>query len=533
MSATKRVLLVMTSWLLLWGCASTLPTATDMWLDSSAKAQAKAIQNGELTSEALVRGYLSRIDNIDSRINSILSLNPNAVSEAQALDAMAKQGQFKGPLHGIPVLLKDNIESRELPTTAGSMALLANDTKRDAPIVARLRNAGAIILGKTNLSQWANFRSESSTSGWSAVGGLTRNPFDLSRTACGSSSGSGAAMAAGLASLAVGTETNGSIICPSSMNGIVGFKPTVGLLSRTHIVPISHTQDTAGPMVRYAEDAFLMAQVMAGEDEQDSATRYQQRPDIDSAAVLPLAGARIGVARYAQGNNAEIIAAFDEVLNTLSEAGAELVDIEQFEPTQSIGEASYQVLLAEFKTGINHYLSTTPDAVTHRDLAALIAFNRATQRELALFDQSIFEKSEATAGATGQTYEQALSMIRQVTREQGLDKVLADNQVDFLVAPSNNPAFLIDLVYGDNAPAGFIGIGYYAAIAGYPHLTQPMGQVDGLPIGFSIVGGQWQDQQVLALGASIEALIGFKPIPLFASDSAQLPGKSGLTSPLE
>ena len=536
MSVIKQTLNILVILTLLAGCASTDPTSdSSTWLDKSAKAQAEAIARGELSSVDLVKGYLARIEAIDKSgptINSILSLNPTALDEAEKMDELAKQGQLLGPLHGIPVLLKDNIETIELPTTAGSMALLDNMTNRDAPIAANLRAAGAIILGKTNLSQWANFRSESSTSGWSAVGGLTRNPYDMSRTACGSSSGSGAAMAARLASLAVGTETNGSIICPSSMNGLVGFKPTVGLLSRTHIVPISHTQDTAGPMVRYVEDAALMTQIMASVDEQDKATVSEKRTDVSAQTQSSLKGAKIGVARYAQGSNPEIIAAFDAVLAKLKRAGAELVEIETFEPASNFGGDAYHVLLAEFKTDLNHYLSTTPNTVKHRDLAALIEFNKATPRELGLFDQSIFDKAQATNGAVDEKYESALANVRKATRDEGIDALLSNNGVDYLIAPSNNPAFLIDLVYGDNAPAGFIGIGSYAAIAGYPHLTQPMALIDGLPVGVSLVSGQWRDNDVLALGAEIEAQIQFMPMPSYAKDSAGLEQKQVLTRPL-
>lgn len=498
--------------LLLWvsSCAMQEQMVFDeKWLDVSVAEQVQAIKTGQITSEQLVSAYLDRISAIDDNgpaINSILALNPNALAEARNRDLSLKEGKAPGLLHGIPVLLKDNIETADQPTTAGSLALIANDTRRDAPLVANLRKAGAVILGKTNLSEWANFRSEDSISGWSAVGGLTRNPHVLSRTACGSSSGSGAAMAVGLASLAVGTETNGSVICPSSMNGIVGFKPTVGLISRTHVVPISVTQDTAGPMTRSVKDAALMASVMASVDENDEATIDSSRPE--AAELTNLNGdikrMRIGVMRYRQGNNAAVIAAFDKGLEKLKSLGAELVEITDMEQPKDYWQQSYFVLLAEFKTTLNQYLLSSPANLPVRNLGELIGFNRASKAELQLFDQRIFELSEATEGMQDERYEVALNTVREASRTNGIDKLLHDYDVEVLVAPSNNPAFLIDAVYGDNAPAGYAGVGYLAAIAGYPHITVPLANVKDLPVGFSVMSGKWQDAKVLNVGYAFE-----------------------------
>jgi amidase len=512
---------------MLIGCTSTTETnqvSVNQWLDAPAVEQAQAISQGELSSEALVAGYLARIAKVDKTgptINSILALNPNALAEARIRDAEVAAGNIRGPLHGIPVLVKDNIETKELATTAGSLALLNNDTHRDAPIIANLRAAGAIILGKTNLSEWANFRSNNSISGWSGVGGLTRNPHMLSRSACGSSSGSAAAMTAGLASLAIGTETNGSITCPSSMNGIVGFKPTVGLLSRTHIVPISVTQDTAGPMTRSVKDAALMASVMASTDSEDEATVNAQRPVADTLipTTTDLSGMRIGVVRFRQGDNPQILAAFQQSLTTLESLGATLIEITDFQQPDDFWQKANFVSLAEFKTTINDYLRGSTGDITTRSLSDLIAFNEASAREQQLFDQSVFLASNKTQGMDDPAYPEALALIRQATRSQGIDKMLQQAKVDVLVAPSNNPAFIIDAVYGDNAPTGFIGIGYLAAIGGYPQITVPMAEVKHLPVGISFLASAWHDAEVLKVAYAYEQTHQFLLAPDFAINS--------------
>lgn len=496
-------------------CASNveLKQVKEDWLDLPAYQQVEAIENGDLTSAMLVSGYLSRIQRLDEKVNSILALNPEALAEAKAIDERIAKGESVGPLAGIPVLLKDNIESKELPTTAGSLALLDNTTGRDAPIVAKLREAGAIILGKTNLSEWANFRSESSISGWSAVGGLTRNPHMLSRSACGSSSGSGAAMSLRLASLAVGTETNGSIICPSSFNGVVGFKPTVGLLSRTHIVPISFSQDTAGPMTSNVQDAWLMTALMAGYDESDKATKDADShiPSTPASAMIAtdLKGKRIGVVRYRQGDNPHVLAVYDKALKQLEASGATLVDISDFSQPDSFWADSYSVLLSEFHQGINAYLSSSPASLPVSDLSSLIAFNKQHPRELVFFDQDILEKSLNAQPVDSDSYRSALTLVQATAGKNGIDNLMSEYEVDVLVAPSNSPSFLIDGVYGDHSPVGFIGIGYLAAVAGYPHLTVPAGEVKGLPVGLSFIGGKWDDEKVLSIGSVFEAKYGF------------------------
>ncbi|OFC72358.1 amidase [Alteromonas confluentis] len=494
------------------------------WLEANASEQAKAIAQGKLTSQQLVFAYLNRIDSLDPRINSILRLNSEAMKVAAQRDLDVKNGKPLGPLHGVPVLLKDNIETKDMPTTAGAMALVNNDTGRDSPLVAGLREAGAIILGKTNLSEWANFRSEDSISGWSAVGGLTRNPHNLARTACGSSSGSGAAMAANLASLTVGTETNGSIICPASFNGVVGYKPTVGLIPQTYIVPISSSQDTAGPITATVSDAGLMASVMA--DKKVAAEHNVNLSQLSSLNGEPegkLKGKRIGVVRFSPSRVDGVNEAYEQALDTLKAQGAVLIDINEFSMPDEFWDKSYYVLLSEFKTTLNTYLTDSPAQLPVRSLKALIAFNQNDDREMQLFDQSIFIKSEETNGASGEAYQSAVAFVQNATRKDGIDKLLADNEVDILVAPSNNPAFLIDAVYGDHAPKGFTGIGYMAAIAGYPHVSVPMGAEKGLPLGLSFISSAWQDEVVLSAANAFEKAHQFALKPQFYPSRAQSP----------
>jgi amidase len=464
---------------------------------------------GRVSSERLVTIYLARIESLDRSgptLRSVLSVNPRALDDARALDAERARGELRRLLHGIPVLLKDNIESADpLPTTAGSLALRENLGGRDAPIVERLRRAGAVILGKANLSEWANIRSTHSTSGWSAVGGLTRNPYALDRNACGSSSGSGVAVAANLAALAVGTETDGSITCPSAVNGIVGLKPTVGLLSRRHIVPISHSQDTAGPMTRTVADAAVMLGVMAGSDAADPATAEADSRREDYAAALSetaLAGARLGVLRFATGYLHALDETFERALDVLREAGAEIVDVERPAALDAIESNELAVLLAELKTDLNAYLAGVPPAVTTRSLADVIAFNlREAEREMPFFRQELFERAEGTAGATGADYERAASDNRRLAGPEGLDRLLAEGRLVALIAPTTGPAWTTDLVNGDH----YLGAATtLPAVAGYPHLTVPMGQVHGLPVGLSFIGPAWSEARLLALGHAFE-----------------------------
>jgi amidase len=463
-------------------------------------AGASAI-NAQPAAEAQTRAALARIAALNPRVNAVIAVDPTAIAQARALDRMRRA---HGPLFGMPILIKDNIETDgPLPTTAGSLALADNVTHRDAPLVARLRAAGAVIVGKTNLSEWANIRSNSSISGWSAIGGQTHNPHALNRNPCGSSSGSGAAVAAGMVPAAIGTETDGSITCPAAINGIVGFKPTVGLVSRTFVVPISHSQDTPGPMTRSVRDAALVLNAIAGSDPADPATREADARRTDYAAGLnpnALRGVRIGVMRFASGFGTND--ALEAALTVLRAQGATLVDITEFSGREEMGRNELSVLMSELKVDMNAYLATTPRTVRARTLADVIAFNRAhADAELALFGQELFERAEATHGLDDD-YRRARATSLRLAGHDGIDKLLHDNNVIALVGPTMPPAWPIDAVNGDQISGG--GAGNLAAIAGYPHLTVPMGNVRGLPVGLSFIGAQWDDARILALGYAYE-----------------------------
>jgi amidase len=467
------------------------------------------LASGRTTSQALVAAYLARIRRIDKtgpRINAVLVINPNAMADAKALDAERHAGNIRGPLHGIPIMLKDNIESREpIATTAGSLALADNIARRDAPLVARLRAAGAIILGKTNLSEWANIRSTRASSGWSAVGGLTRNPYAPDRSACGSSAGSAAATAASLTAAAIGTETDGSITCPAAVNGLVGLKPTVGLVSRTHIVPISHSQDSAGPMARSVRDAAILLTAIAGTDPADPATANADAHRTDYVAALDpaaLRGKRIGVMRFAAGFNPQVDALFEAAVAQMRSAGAALIEIPAFD-TKPMRDAEKIVLMDELRTDLDAYLATTPPAVKARTLADLIAFNRAhADREMPWFGQDQFEKSEAGMGMADPAYPAAAAAARRSAGPDGIDAMLAHDQLDALIAPTTGPAWTIDLVVADHYSGG--SAAGLAAIAGYPHLTVPLGQIHGLPVGISFIGPPWSEPLLLGLGFAYE-----------------------------
>lgn len=490
------------------------------WIARSLPEIAEGLETGQVRSVDLVLAYQARIEAIDQNgptLQSVLALNPSALDDAADSDERRILGKGWGRLDGVPILLKDNIETLDpIPTTAGALALKDNITGRDSPLVAGLRAQGAIILGKTNLSQWANFRSNESMSGWSALGGQVRNPHMLDRNPCGSSSGSGAATAASLAAGSVGTETNGSIICPSNVNGIVGFKPTVGLVAQQYIVPISHSQDTAGPMTKTVKGAAMMLNAMATGE---AATDYVASLDAGS-----LAGTRVGVMRFAQGSNADIHSRFDAALAVLEAQGAELVEIEAFSPdAENFWGDALAVLEYEFKHTLDAYLADTPETVTTRSLSELIAFNEANAEiELALFDQDLFEASDARGALTEDAYLSALATIQSASREKGIDKLLADHTVDMLVAPSGPVSPRIDPINGDTWPS-WAGAGYLAAIAGYPHITVPMGEVHGVPIGLSIMAAKNADANVLSWGYAYEQASQMRVEPQFLSSAEARP----------
>ncbi|HVL77974.1 MAG TPA: amidase [Sphingomicrobium sp.] len=477
--------------LLLAGCAG----------GAESVERAAPLGGGGAQAERETRLALAMIERHNPRLNAVIAVDPTAIDQARAIDARP----VRGPLGGLPVLIKDNIDTAgPLPTTAGSLALAGNVTGRDAPLVAKLREAGAVIIGKANLSEWANIRSSDSISGWSALGGQVRNPHALDRNPCGSSSGSAVAVASGMVRLAVGTETDGSITCPAAVNGVVGFKPTVGLVSRTGIIPISVSQDTAGPMAISVRDAAMLLTAMAGSDPADPATAEADRRKVDYGTALEanaLRGRRIGVMRFASGFGTN--AAFEAALAVLRAQGAELVEIKEGPRRSAFGADEFKVLLTEFKAGLNAYLATTPPSVTTRTLADVIAFNQANApAEMPLFGQDIFEQAEATRGLDDPDYRKARAASLKATGEEGIDKLLRDHRVEALVGPTMPPAWKIDAVNGDTISGG--GAGGLAAVSGYPHLTVPMGLVRGLPVGLSFIGPKWSDSLILSLGHSFE-----------------------------
>lgn len=473
---------------------------------------ARALREGRTSVQAITQAHLDRIAAIDRagpRINSIIEVNPDAMKDAKRLDVMARKGQWLGPLHGIPVLLKDNVATCDrMQTTAGSLALEGTRAARDAAIVEQLRQAGALILAKTNLSEWANIRSNRSTSGWSSRGGLTRNPYALDRNTSGSSSGTGAAIAAGLGVLGVGTETDGSIISPATRNGLVGLKPTVGRVSRDGIIPISHTQDTAGPMTRTVADAAALMQAISARDTRDAA--MQGAPDVPDfmAGLKPdaLQGVRLGVARNQLNPHAGVSALFERSLQTLKQLGAELVDVQAPRPaTWSADELT--VLLVELKAGLARWLADFAPKARVRTLDDIIAFNEANAAKvMPHFGQELFLQARDLGGLDSPVYKAALEKCRRLARTEGLEALFEEERIQALIAPSGGLASLTDLGAGDHSTGGFSSA---AAVAGLPHLTVPMGVVSiqggaELPTGLSFVGPAWSEVALLGYGHAFE-----------------------------
>jgi amidase len=487
---------------------------------------------GELSARSLAKAYLQRIKEIDRNgpsLRAVIEVNPDALEIAGALDTERRAQGPRGPLHGIPILLKDNIDTGDrMQTTAGSLALAGPPTPHDATIAARLRAAGALILGKTNLSEWANFRSTHSVSGWSSRGGQTRNPYALDRNPCGSSSGSAVAVAADLCAVAVGTETNGSIVCPSHINGIVGLKPTLGLVSRTGIVPIAHSQDTAGPHARTVMDAALLLGAIAGPDPRDSATTGVSHlprvpPDYDYTRFLHpdgLKGARLGIARNFFGFDPHVDRVMEDAIATMRSAGAEIVDPVHLAPIvppkqEADGEANgeLEVLLYEFKADLNSYLAERrPDAPVH-SLAEVITFNeKHADRVMPYFGQELMIMAEGKGPLTEEAYLRALASNRRLAGEQGIDAALRTHNLDAIVAPSGGPAWLTDYVRGDHHS---MGSSSPAAVAGYPNITVPAGYIWGLPIGISFFAGAFAEPALLRLAYAFEQLTNVRRRPQF------------------
>lgn len=470
---------------------------------------------GELTAHALLETYLARIGSIDAagpELRSVIEVNPDALAIADALDAERTDGRVRGPLHGIPVLVKDNIETGDaMQTTAGSLALVGAPAGRDATVIERLREAGAVLLGKTNLSEWANFRSTRSSSGWSARGGQTHNAYALDRNPSGSSSGSGVAVSANLCAAAIGTETDGSIVSPSNASGIVGIKPTVGLLSRAGIVPISHTQDTPGPMARTVADAAALLGAMLGPDPRDSATGGAK--GIDPLAALDparLRGVRIGVARNMAGFHDRVDALFEDALATLRDLGAEIVDPTDVPHATELEDPEFEVLLYEFKADLEAYLAGRSGDVPHT-LAELIAFNTArAETELAIFGQELLEKAIEKGPLTERAYLEALVTCGRLARDEGLDAAVREHRLDAIVAPTGTAAWLTDHVNGDHSLGGNSSV---AAVAGYPTATVPMGTISGLPVGISFIGPAWSDASLIGFAYVFERETGHRRAP--------------------
>mgnify|MGYP006280961923 FL=1 len=467
------------------------------------------MQRGDLTSERLVRIFLARIEAVDDAgptLNAIIEVNPEAVEIARDLDQERAVGEVRGPLHGIPVVLKANIDTGDrMATSAGSVALALHRASDDAYHVAALREAGVVILGKANLSEWANFRSTRSVSGWSSIGGQTRNPHVLDRSPCGSSSGSAVAVAAGLAVLAVGTETNGSIVCPAGANGVVGIKPTVGLVSRDGIIPIALSQDTAGPMARSVRDAALLLAAMAAPDSADPAAQAHPGPRDYLAALddRALEGARIGVWRqhHGAGSDPRVEAIFDAAVARLAELGAEVVDPLGLEIDGGVRDAEYEVLLYEFRDGLNRYLGHAGPEDDRGSLAALIRFNELHADEtMPWFGQEIFELAETREALTDEAYLQARENSGPALRRT-VDSLMAEHELDAIIAPTNSPAWPLDFVAGDNYTISSSGLG---AVTGYPAVTLPAGSVHGLPVGVTLFGRPWHEPQLIGYAYALE-----------------------------
>jgi len=516
----KRILLLLLTGLLLVSCSTLTkvqPAGKNevlekITMESTIPELQKLMNGNQLSSVELTQFYLDKIQQKNPELEAIISVNPNALSLAAQLDEERAGGKIRGALHGIPIIVKDNIETEEMATTAGSLALENNNTDRDAPLIRNLRNAGAIILAKANLSEWANFRSTRSSSGWSAVGGQTRNPRDITRSACGSSSGSGAAVAANLAVAAVGTETDGSITCPSSATGIVGIKPTVGLVSRTYVVPISHSQDTAGPMAKSVTDAAILLAAMQGSDDQDPATsRYPfdfAETYGDALKPVDLKPLRFGLLRSPAMDHEAVKALFDTFVEDLT-AQSTTLDVET-PPDEELGDDEFEVLMYEFKHDLNDYLMSLPNNLSQLTLNSLIEFNDShADREMPWFQQEIFVDSQEKGPLTDQRYQDLHAKLLQATRADGLDRILDENELDAILSVTLGPAWKIDQVNGDHYTGG---ISSYAAISGYPHITIPLGEVHGLPVGLSIMGRALSEKPLIAIAYALEELLESKEL---------------------
>jgi len=483
------------------------------------------MKSGKFTAQSLVEKYAERIHEIDKQgpaVNAVIEMNPDAFEIADALDRERKSRGPRGPLHGIPVLIKDNIDTADrMMTTAGSLALVGSKPPKDSFVTQRLRAAGAVILGKTNLSEWANIRSSHSTSGWSGRGGLTKNPYALDRNPCGSSSGTGAGISANLAAAGIGTETDGSIVCPSSSNGLAGIKPTVGLVSRAGIIPISHSQDGAGPMCRTVRDAAILLGALTGVDPEDAATAASAvKSQMDYAQYCDpngLKGARIGVARKYFGFSDAVDALMEQALDLMKKQGATLVDPADIETFGKFDESELLVLMYELKADLNTYLARLEPGAPVHTLKEIIAFNESNrQKEMPYFGQDLFLKAEAKGPLTEKEYLDALAKNRQLARTQGIDALMDKNHLDAIVAPTGGPAWLTDLVNGDHVAGGSSSA---AAVAGYPNINVTAGSILGLPVGISFFGRAWSEPTLIKLAYAFEQASQARQAPRFLASA--------------
>ena len=505
------------------------PTPKDFELEELTISDLQAgMQSGKYTSHQLVKKYLDRIDDVDKdgpKLNSVIEVNPDAMAIAEALDRERKEKGRRGPLHGIPILIKDNIDTADrMMTTAGSLALVGSRPAQDSFVARKLREAGAVILGKTNLSEWANFRSSHSSSGWSGRGGQTKNAYIQDRNPCGSSSGSGSAAAANLCAAAVGSETDGSVVCPSSANSLVGIKPTVGLIGRSGIIPISHSQDTAGPMARTVADAAILLGALTGSDPRDTqvfgfgdkrTTRYREvitdyMPDLDKGG---LKGARLGIARKYFGFNDLVDKLMNDLIAEMKRMGAVIVDPADIPTSGKFDDSELEVLLYEFKADLNNYLGRLGPGSPVHSLKDVIEFNEKNRdRELTYFGQDLLIKAQAKGPLTEKKYLQALAKNHLLSRTQGIDFVMRKNRLDAMIAPTGGPAWPTDWINGDHFTGGYSSA---SAVAGYPHITVPAGYVFGLPVGISFFGGAWSESKLIKYAYAFEQATQARQAPKF------------------
>lgn len=489
------------------------------FLETDIGSLQQGYKEGTFTIKEVVQAYLDRIKEIDHNgpgLHSVIFVNPDAITIAEALDKEMKEGRIRGPMHGIPVILKDNIDTHDkMPCTAGSRVLAGSFPLQDGYIAAKLREAGAVIIGKANLSEWANFRGELSTSGWSGIGGQTKNPYDLSRNPCGSSSGSGVAVSANLTVIAIGTETNGSIVCPATSNGIVGIKPTVGLLSRSGIIPISFTQDTPGPMARTVKDAAICLGAMVGVDEKDSLTLASEgKYYTDYTRFLKagaLKGKRIGLWKEPLGTHFKVDSLMMNTVEFLKSQGATVIEIEKIAEPE-VENLSFEIMLYEYKDGLNKYFASLGPKAPVKNVEELMAFNLKDSVELEYFNQKYLEMAQAKGGLDSPEYKSAHAKMQKGMRDNGIDRVMDEHKLDCIIAPTGAPAWKTDLINGDSF---HVGSSSPAAIAGYPNISVPMGDIDGLPVGISFFGRAWSEPLLIEIAYSYEQASKKRIVPQF------------------